>query len=247
MSLWGFQQNSPTCNIILILFLSFYDQISIYVNSSKLAVRIKGDSRIGPHNMDILSVLYGTLLGDASLEKRGDGIRFSFYNEAFNSEYLLWLHAKISQLGYSTLTIPKIQTRLGIGGIIRYVIRFHSFSYASFIRIYESWYKEGVKRVPSDIEMYLTPLTLAVWIMGSGTRVSTGLKLSIPFSYSDTMILIQALHKVHGLHCSIQLSGYINKNKVDTYHIYIWAGSMVELREIVRPHMVSSMLYKLGE
>jgi hypothetical protein len=43
---------------------------------------------IGPHNVDILSILYGTLLGDSSIEKRCNNIRFSFQQENRNVEYL---------------------------------------------------------------------------------------------------------------------------------------------------------------
>ena len=90
MSLWGCQFNSPTCNLVIISLLSFFDFISVYLTSTKLAVRIKAHTRIGPHNLDFLSVLYGSLLGNGSLDIRGQGIRASFYHEAFNAQFLLW-------------------------------------------------------------------------------------------------------------------------------------------------------------
>lgn len=52
-------------------------------------MRIKSDTRIGPHNFDFLSVVYGSLLGNGSLEKRGQGVRVSFYHEAIHTEFLL--------------------------------------------------------------------------------------------------------------------------------------------------------------
>lgn len=42
---------------------------------------------IGPHNIDILSILYGTLLGNSFIEKRYDNVRFSFQQENRNVEY----------------------------------------------------------------------------------------------------------------------------------------------------------------
>lgn len=51
--------------------------------------RVKSELRIGPHNYNILCILIGSLLGDGSMEKRGDGSRFEFYQEKKNGEYLL--------------------------------------------------------------------------------------------------------------------------------------------------------------
>jgi LAGLIDADG DNA endonuclease family len=45
--------------------------------------------RIGPHNIDILCVLIGSLLGDGSMEKDGNGCRFSFYQKGEHIEYLI--------------------------------------------------------------------------------------------------------------------------------------------------------------
>jgi len=46
--------------------------------------------RIGPHNIDILSIIFGSLLGDAYAEyrKQGKGTRISFMQEASHLTYL---------------------------------------------------------------------------------------------------------------------------------------------------------------
>lgn len=43
--------------------------------------RLKGIYRIGPHNEEVLSVIFGSLLGDVHAEKRlmGVGTRISFF------------------------------------------------------------------------------------------------------------------------------------------------------------------------
>jgi LAGLIDADG DNA endonuclease family len=75
------------------MFLSFYDLILVYLSETNKAGlrRVRSDCRIGPHNKDIISILYGSLLGDAHAEKRaeGKGTRISFYQEDRHSEYLL--------------------------------------------------------------------------------------------------------------------------------------------------------------
>lgn len=90
--------------------------------------RLKADKRIGPHNIDIISILFGSLLGDchAEFRSKGSGTRFTFYQEGSHSAYLIWLHYLISQLGYCSSITPVIQTRLGNKGSIRNIIRFRT-------------------------------------------------------------------------------------------------------------------------
>jgi hypothetical protein len=45
--------------------------------------------KVGPHSQYILSLIYGTLLGDASIEKRSNNIRITFQQENKNVEYLM--------------------------------------------------------------------------------------------------------------------------------------------------------------
>lgn len=90
---------------------------------------------------------------------------------------------------------------------------------------------------------FLTPLALAIWIMNDGGRVGYGLKLAThSFSFADTSRLALILFQLYSLKATVQKTGV-----EDQYHIYVWSESMPLLRQIVKPYMVSSMLYKLGE
>lgn len=248
MSLWG-ESSCPTCiNYSNILFESFFF-ICIYLNKNTIAKRLLATSRVGPHNMDILSIIFGSLLGNSDVERYtnpsggGNGTRISFTQEATHKEYLLWLHNLISNLGYCTQKIPKIQTRLGIGGKIRYILRYHTFTYSSINWIYDLWYVNGVKSVPKNIGDFITPLALAIWIIAEGDRVGKGIKFyTNSFSYEDSLLLSKTLFDKYNLHTSVQSAGVKNE-----YIIYVFKESMPSLRDIVRPYVVSSMLYKLGE
>lgn len=138
--------------------------------------KIKGLWRIGPHDQIIYSVIFGTLLGDGHAEKRNGATRISFYQESTHLSYLLWLHNLLSSKGYCNETLPEIKTRLGKSGRIRKTIRFHTWTYTSFNFIHDLFYKNKIKQVPQNINEYLTPLALAIWIMDDGTKVSKGLK-----------------------------------------------------------------------
>lgn len=206
-------------------------------------IKIPAKKRIGPHNKELLSILFGSLLGECQAEYRskGNGTRFCFYQESSHVNYLLWLHKKLAALGYTNLNEPSIQTRLGKKGIVRKVIRFKTWTYSSLNWVHELWYKDKIKIIPAIIGDYLSPLALAIWIMDDGCKSGSGLKLATnSFTYSENLLLIKVLYDNFKIKANVQSAGIINQ-----YHIYIFKDSMPLLREIVLPHVHSSMKYKL--
>jgi len=99
---------------------------TICLHTTSKVSRLKGVYRIGPHNIDVLSIIFGSLLGDAYAEKRpkGVGTRITFYQESSHIKYILYLHNILSKLGYCNLKIPEVGTRLGINGKVRKIVRF---------------------------------------------------------------------------------------------------------------------------
>lgn len=132
MSLWG-EYYCPKCNGYDCFIYTSIVLITIYYSKNIIARRVRAEARVGPHNKDIISVFYGSLLGDSYAERRmtGSGTRLSFSQESSRQQYLLWLHNLIATIGYCNTILPVIQTRLGAGGKFRYVIRFHTFTYSS--------------------------------------------------------------------------------------------------------------------
>jgi len=173
--------------------------------------------------------------------QRQEALGFFFQQEHSHRAYILWLHEFISNLGYCNSKVPAIGTRLGLRGKVRCTARFATWTYTSFNWIHDLWYVDRVKRIPTCIAFYLTPLALAIWIMDDGTKSGSGLKLCTnSFTYEDCLILISALYKNFGLKCTINSAGAPNQ-----YCIYIWKESMEDLRRIVSPHIVPSMKYKI--
>jgi hypothetical protein len=69
-------------------------QCSSYNKNKELKknlIRIRANKRIGPHNKDVLCILFGSLLGDAHAERRsqGNGTRITFYQEGYHESYLI--------------------------------------------------------------------------------------------------------------------------------------------------------------
>lgn len=106
--------------------VSFFLITPIHFGVEPKVSRLKGIYRIGPHNIDIISIIFGSLLGDAHAEKRlsGLGTSISFFQEGVHVEYLLYLHKLLSESGYCNPKIPVITNRLGIKGKVRKIIRF---------------------------------------------------------------------------------------------------------------------------
>lgn len=199
--------------------------------------------RIGPHDLKILSIFYGTLLGDSHLEKRNNNVRFSFQQENRNVEYLHWLWKILAESGYCSLDKPRLRKRLGPGGRLRFYYRFHSYTFSSLNYIYDEFYKNNslIKRVPDNIEQNLTPLALACWIMDDGGKCGQGLKLFTQgFPREDVEILSQALKNKWDLKSNLNKSG-----KTDQWIIYIPKSEIKKLQQLVSPFLVNSMRYKL--
>ena len=242
MSLWGLNLKPQMYDFYLIL--SFLVLISpINLTADNKIIRLKGIYRIGPHNKDILSILFGSLLGDAHGEKKlkGLGTRFSFFQEDSHVEYIYFLHKLISDYGYCNPKIPTVSNRLGVKGKLRKIVRFSTWTYTSFNWIHDIWYKNGIKRVPDCIDQYLTPLALAIWIMDDGSKNNKGLKFSTnSFTYNDCLKLVKVLNDNFNIKASVQSAG-----SKDQYIIYVWKESMNDLRKIVSPYIISEMKYKI--
>jgi len=243
MSLWGLFLEPQMFSFYLIsFFLVLITPITFGIEPK--VSRLKGIYRIGPHNKDVISIIFGSLLGDGHSEKRlkGLGTRISFFQEDSHVEYLLFLHKMLSELGYCNPKIPTITNRLGAKGKVRKIIRFSTWTYTSFNWIHDLWYKDKIKCVPECIGQYLTPLALAIWIMDDGAKVGKGLKFSTnSFTYNECLILIKALNDNFNIKASIQSAGSGNK-----YIIYIWKESMDDLRNIVSPYIIPEMKYKIN-
>ena len=207
--------------------------------------KTRSKNRIGPHNYDIYCIISGSLLGDAFAEQHGNGTRVCFQQEHLNSQYLLWFHNYLSKFGYCSGTIPQITTRLGSGGKLRCVSRFKTYTFPSFNWIHTAFYEKGTKQVPYNIEEYLSPLALAVWIMDDAPKAgkgSSGLKIATNnFSFKEVENLANILKQKYNLKTSVVKTGAINQ-----YNLYISKHSMIDLVKIIRPYLHTSMYYKLN-
>jgi ubiquinol-cytochrome c reductase cytochrome b subunit len=139
MSLWGLIIKPQMFNLYLFLLICYACVALISpIDSGVCEIilkngvhwnrtsRLRGIYRIGPHNKDVLSIIFGSLLGDAHAEKRlnGMGTRISFFQEDSHVEYIFFLHKLLSEYGYCNSKKPVIGRRLGSKGKLRKIVRF---------------------------------------------------------------------------------------------------------------------------
>ena len=76
-------------------------------------IKIYSKKKIGPHNLDTLAFLFGSLLGDSHAEVRSknNSVRFTLQQENSNVEYLMWFHKYLSQRGYCNPKKPILKNR----------------------------------------------------------------------------------------------------------------------------------------
>lgn len=210
-----------------------------------------------PLNNIIISIIYGSLLGEANISpRRGElstfggqnkvknnkGSRITFYQESSHKEYLYFIHRLIANLGYCNTNIPKIKTKIGKNGKLKYFINFSTWSYEQFNELKLNWYNDAnIKIIPYNFEIYFSPLTLAIWIMNNGRRNNSGLVLlTNSFNYNEVLYLIDILYKRYSIKADL-----LKTNNNNQFNISINPSSMNNLINIVNPYIIPSMKYKI--
>jgi len=203
---------------------------------------IRASARIGPHRYEILSIFYGTLLGDAFAEKHGFGTRIHFHQSSANIEYLHWLHKNVSQYGYCTPQIPKITKQIGKNNKIYFNLKFRTWTFTSLNGFYQDWYDENIHKIlPHNIQDYLNPISLAYMIIDDGSFTGYGVKIATDcFKEDEVYRLKQCIENTFSFKVNIHCH---NKK----HRLYIPKQSMNLLIPIVKPYICQSILYKLGQ
>jgi hypothetical protein len=240
--------NTSNSNNLNSIFLN-NNRRSVYnfyipLNRALFHTNCRAINRIGPHDQEIISVIFGLLLGDGYAGNRsGEGVRIAIRQSIIHKEYLFYLYNFFFTKGYCSNLEPRQYTRT-LKGIekVYYGYEFNTFTFRSFYWIYESFYKNGRKVMPLNLELYFTPLSLAILISDDGGYTNAGVRIATNnFNFNEVEMLANILRNKFNLDVTIQKIGLSNK-----FSVYIKKNSMVSLRELVLHHMHKSMHYKLG-
>jgi hypothetical protein len=204
-------------------------------------MKLKAIDRILPHNIDILSVIYGNLLGDGYAEKRSNSTRLTLHLGHPNREYIAWLKNFYFERGYCSNNKLKFKKQINKNNKIYFSTKINTYSFISFNFIYEQFYKvinnNKIKVIPKNI--ILTPLTLAIWFMDDGSYQKPGLKISTDsFLKKDLIFLQNLLLKKYNLNTTLQ------KRKLN-WTLYFPKVEAIKFAKIIKPYLHFSMLYKI--
>ncbi len=209
--------------------------------------RLYSEKRIKPHNLDVLSILIGNLLGDGFAEKRNNATRFHIHISNRNAEYIFWLHLFLSKNKYCSAKKPKIKKQIKKNNVIYFSIKFKTFSFSSLNYLHDYFYvKQKInekvffkKKIPKNISTLLNDKAFAIWFLNNRNESNSSVKISTEnFSFNDSILLQQTILKNFSLHCSIQ------KHK-DKFIFYFKKKDKIQLFKIIKPYMINSMYYKL--
>lgn len=184
----------------------------------------------------------GSLLGDGNLHyrsgNRSTSCRLRFCHSIKQIEYLIWKKSLLGDLAQQDLNINRQKGRNSTACVIQ------SITHSDFINYYNVFYYDGTKVIPGNIEEMLTDFGLAIWFMDDGWRdreCRKAIFCTDSFTLSENEILQDALLSKFNIRTRITKSG----KKHHRLHVY---GDNVDiLTEIIKPHIIPSMLYKIND
>ena len=185
------------------------------------------------------AVLVGCLLGDgnAEISWEGKNYRLKIEHSVKQKDFVFWKYEIFKDF---VLTEPKFCSR-------NKSIAFRTISHPDITNFGEKFYRTGKKFLPRDLEAYfIDPKVIAVWFMDDGNVIKRNGKVygyylnSQSFTREENLFLKSLLEKIYGIKFSLE----INHGR---YRLRIMREKEREkFEEIIKPHIISSMRYKLG-
>ena len=173
-------------------------------------------------------IVIGSMLGDGYLTATTRGFAFRVNHSFQQQEYVDW---KYAQLKMFTNSSPRKYEN-------SYYFRTVSHPFFGFLR--QKFYVKNIKILPKNINKWLTPLALTVWIMEDGSKDYNQLRInSQSFSRKENEALVRVLKAKFGI------TATINRDK-DRFRLRIAAISMPILRQLIAPFIIPSMQYKFS-
>lgn len=186
-------------------------------------------------SQDQRAVLTGTLLGDGSLPVHGRFPRL-FVKHKASHESLAMLKYDVFR-EYISMGPHRFDQRLN--GRHYPCVQFVTRTNPAFAPWRQRFYVGRRKVVPVDIARDLSPLALAVWLMDDGAADYAGVTFQThSFRREESSRLAAVLRAEYGLRTGLRA------NRGSSI-VYVYAESVPRLRDIVWPHLVPELRYKL--
>ena len=185
-------------------------------------------ARLLPITLRQREILIGSLLGNGHLAKTTRGYAFRVNHGLMQKEYVDWKYQELSSLTN------------GVPSTYKSAYYFRTVSHHYFDEMRDLFYRKDRKIIPRNIDRLLTPLAIAVWFMDDGTKEGNQARINTQsFTKKEKKKLSDTLEATLGIKSTI------NRDK-HLFRLRISDQSMSLFREMVAPHIVPSMRYKLS-
>lgn len=211
------------------------------INSFRLKNNLKSNQS---HNIiitkDMEEIIVGTLLGDGYINSKSKSVNkvekdtglLIFAHTASQKDYCFHKYNLLKDL-FNREPFLVSQIRKGKENTSYYA---HSKSSISLKKYRDIFYKEGIKIIPSNIEDYFTPQSLAYLYMDDGTLGKNSPTIALCSFDNESLQNLQNLLLKWGIETSI----HSNNN------LYIKANSRQTFFNLINPYIITSMRYKLS-
>lgn len=173
--------------------------------------------------------MIGTLLGDGYLDKTTCGYSLRIHHGVIQKEYVDYKYSLVKDFVNSH---PKQSGKS---------YYFRTVSHPSLFDLRKVFYPERHKILPKDfLKDNFDSFALAIWIMDDGSKEGNQMRINTQsFTFQENLWLIKFLQAKFGIEARINL----DKGK---YRLRIRSKSMNSLKNLIKPYIIPSMLYKLS-
>ncbi|MCA2815949.1 MAG: hypothetical protein IM459_04150 [Microcystis sp. M085S1] len=201
-------------------------------------------------------LIFGTLLGDANLQTENGGRtwRYRALHKHEHKDYLYHKYEILKSLCSSPPTYGEV-----IDSRTKKTYKRNYFNttqhaslnfFANMFYKYDSVTNTWVKDVPLNVEKFLTPTALAYFYMDDGAlkwlNHSNGMRICTEsFSKEGVIRLQKALKILFNVETTLTQKGL--QNGTTGYRISIPEKSSANFREVIKPHLVDCMKYKVSD
>lgn len=182
------------------------------------------------------AVLLGTLLGDGGIRPKGRFARLHIkhsLNQLPLVEYKKQVFSNITTMNVSVF-------KQKVGKVDYNFAEFVTLTHSEFLEYYQLFYPSSKKIVPKNInQLFVNPLSLAVWIMDDGSAEYAGLSIQT-HSFSEKEV--DLLRNVILNNFSLTTKKKLNKGK---WIIYFPKDNLPKLRNLIGELILEEFKYKL--
>jgi recombination protein RecA len=215
-------------------------------------------------NQEQKDLLFGSLLGDGNLntETQGRTVRYRALQQEKQKDYLMHKYEVLKDLCdsppiYGETYDPRTQ-KIYKRWFFNTRTETSLIFYGNLFYDYDPQSKKFVKKVPLQVEKFLTPRAVAYWYMDDGSlkskRRSNAMRISTEgFKPEEVSRLRNALRSnfnietaAHKKHKTAVVNGVETKIYIGDL-IYIPEKSSSAFRELIKPYLIDCMRYKVSD